>query len=179
MDGANRIRGYAKGLFEIARAEEELDRVETELAVIARALEGSDELQETLANQLVPNERKQAILHDLIGGRASRITVAAIDMVVATGHARDLPRIADALAAAAAASRSRDVAEVRSAVELEADTVRRLEAALSRATGRQVEVKVVVDPSVVGGIVARVGDTVIDGSVRSRLDSLRRALRAG
>ena len=61
----------------------------------------------------------------------------------------------------------------------DADTVSRLEAALGRATGKQVEVKVVVDPSVVGGIVARVGDTVIDGSVRSRLDSLRHALRAG
>ena len=71
------------------------------------------------------------------------------------------------------------MAEIRSAVELDDETVRRLEAALGRATGKQIEAKVVVDPSVVGGIVARVGDTVIDGSVRRRLETLRHALRAG
>ena len=110
---------------------------------------------------------------------SSELTVATVDFIVATGHARDLPGIADGLVAAAAASRSREVAEVRSAIELDDETIRRLEAALGRATGKEVEVKVVVDPNVVGGIVARVGDTVIDGSVRRRLDSLRQALRQG
>ena len=179
MDGADRIKGYATGLFEIARAEGELDRVETELYQVARALDSSEELRNALSDQALPTDRKQAIVQDLLGARASRLTIAAVDFVVAVGHGRDLSKIADGLAAAAAASRSREVAEVRSAIELDAVTVQRLEASLARATGKQVEVKVVVDPSVVGGIVARVGDTVIDGSVRSRLDSLRQALRAG
>jgi F-type H+-transporting ATPase subunit delta len=65
------------------------------------------------------------------------------------------------------------VAEVRSAVELTADQQHRLAAAIERATGKQVEVKVVVDPSVLGGAVTTVGDTVIDGSVRTRLDQLK------
>jgi F-type H+-transporting ATPase subunit delta len=64
-------------------------------------------------------------------------------------------------------------AEVRSAVPLDEDQRRRLAEALSAATGRAVEVKVVVDPEVLGGVVAQVGDTVIDGSVRARLDELR------
>lgn len=179
MEAADRIRGFAAGLFEIARAEGELDRVERELFQVARALDGSEELRNALSDQALPTDRKKAIVHDLLGGRASNVTVAAVDFVVATGHGRDLSKIADGLATAAAAARSREVAEVRSAVELDDATVRRLEASLGRATGKQVEVKVVVDPSVVGGIVARVGDTVIDGSVRSRLDSLRQALRAG
>ena len=179
MDGADRIMGYAAGLFEIARAEGELDRVESELFQIARALDGSEELRNALTDHALPTDRKKSIIHDLLGGRASNLTVAAVDFLVATGNGRELPRIADGLAQAAAASRSREVAEVRSAVELDEGTIRRLEGSLGRATGKQVEVKVVVDPSVVGGIVARVGDTVIDGSVRSRLDSLRQALRAG
>jgi F-type H+-transporting ATPase subunit delta len=67
------------------------------------------------------------------------------------------------------------VAEVRSAIDLSEDQRRRLADALGAATGKQVEVRVIVDPSVIGGIVAQVGDTVIDGSVRSRLDQLKSA----
>ena len=75
--------------------------------------------------------------------------------------------------AIAAGSRSHEVAEVRSAVPLDDQQQRRLAAALSKATGKQVEVKVVVDPNVLGGIVARIGDTVIDGSIRRRLAQLK------
>jgi F-type H+-transporting ATPase subunit delta len=67
---------------------------------------------------------------------------------------------------------------VRSAVSLDAETVSRLASALGRATGNQVEVRVVVDPSVIGGIVATVGDTVIDGSIAKRFDSVRQAVRS-
>jgi F-type H+-transporting ATPase subunit delta len=62
---------------------------------------------------------------------------------------------------------------VRSAIELTPEQAERLREALNRATGKDVEVKVVVDPSVLGGVVARVGDLVIDGSVRHRLEQLR------
>ena len=66
---------------------------------------------------------------------------------------------------------------VRSAVPLDEQTIERLAAALGRATGKNVEVKVVFDESVIGGIVARVDDTVIDGSIARRFDSLRQTVR--
>lgn len=179
MAEADRIKGYAAGLFEIARGEGQLERVEGELFHIARALEGSQELSGTLGDATVPLERRGAIVADLIGGRAAELTVAVVDFLVGAGRIGDLPEIADGLAAASAASRSREIAEIRSAVELDAETVARLQQALSRATKKEIDVKVVVDPTIVGGIVARVGDTVIDGSVRRRFDSLRQALRAG
>ena len=65
------------------------------------------------------------------------------------------------------------MAEVRSAVALDDAQKRRIGEALSRKTGKQVEVKVIIDESVLGGIVATVGDTVIDGTVRHRLDQLK------
>ena len=68
------------------------------------------------------------------------------------------------------------MAEVRSAIPLTDDQKSRLADALGQATGKQVEVKVIVDPSIKGGLVAQVGDTVIDGSVRRRLEQLRIAL---
>ena len=80
------------------------------------------------------------------------------------------------LAELAARQRQRLLAEVRSAVALTPEQEQRLAAALSRLQGREVRVNVIVDPEVVGGIVVRVGDEVIDGSVASRLENARRTV---
>jgi len=97
-------------------------------------------------------------------------------MVVGSGRTRDLPAIVDRLVQRAAASKDEQVAEVRSAVDLTPDQLDRLRAALANATGASVRVKVIVDPSVLGGLVATVGDTVIDGTVRTRLEQLKSRL---
>jgi F-type H+-transporting ATPase subunit delta len=76
-------------------------------------------------------------------------------------------------AEAAASARDRELAEVYVAVELDETTREQLQQALERATGKSLEVKVFVDPSVVGGVRARIGDTVIDGSIAKRLDDVR------
>ncbi len=173
----DRVRGYAAGLLELARAEGVVARVSDELYRIARALETSADLRLTLGDPRLPLERKHGVVADLLGGRVLPLTLNLVNFVVAAGHSRDLPAIADELAARAAAERDRVVAEVRTAFELDEETVQRLAEALSRATGKQVEVKTVIDPSLVGGVVARVGDTVIDGSLRHRLEGLRQALQ--
>ena len=97
-------------------------------------------------------------------------------MVVGSGRGRDLPAIIDKLVARASSSKQLVVAEVRAAVPLTQDQQTRLAAALANAIGKQVNLKVVVDPSVLGGMVATIGDTVIDGSVRSRIDQLKSRL---
>ena len=170
---ADRVDGWVVGLFEVARAEGQLDAVEDDLFRFARALEGSDELRSVLTDEAVPASRRLGVVTDLLGNRASRLSAALVSAVVAAGRARELPAIAEGLVKRAAESRQRVAAEVRSAVPLDEDQRRRLAEALSAATGRAVEVKVVIDPEVLGGVVAQVGDTVIDGSVRARLDELR------
>ncbi len=89
------------------------------------------------------------------------------------GRAGEIEAIVDRFVELAVAEREREVAEVRSAVPLSDADIERLREALSRATKKNVEVKVVVDPEVLGGIVTRMGDLVIDGTVRHRLDQLR------
>ncbi len=173
---SDRIDGYADALFSIAKAEGNLDEVEDELFRFARSLEGSDALRSALTDDLVPTEKRQAIVEDILGPKASPTTSQLVGLVVGSGRGRDLPAIVDKLVARAAAEKDKAVAEVRSAVPLTDDQKDRLAAALANATGKQVEVKVVVDPSVLGGLVATVGDTVIDGTVRSRLDQLKSLL---
>lgn len=175
MSNDARIDGYAKALFEIANAEGTLDEVEDELFRFARSYESSDELRSALTDELIPIERRQGVIEQLLG-QATPTTAQLVSMVVASGRGRDLPAIIDRLVARAADSKDAAVAEVRSAVALTADQTDRLKAALANATGRTVNVKVVVDPSVLGGLVATVGDTVIDGTVRTRLDQLKSRL---
>lgn len=171
-----RIRGYAAAIFEMARGEGVMERVENELFRVARAIEGSDALREALSDRRLPMERKQGLIDDLLGGRAHRLTVAFVSFAVGLGRGGDLAAIADELTARSAAARDRAVAEVRSAIPLEDEVVERLAQALAKRIGNQVEVRVVVDESILGGLVARVGDTVIDGSVSKRLERLREAV---
>lgn len=171
-----RIEGYARALFEVARAEGTLDEVEDELFRFARSYESSDALRNTLTDEMIPAAKRQAIVEDLLGGKATPTTVQLVSMVVGAGRGRDLPAIIDKLVERASSAKQLEVAEVRSAVPLTSDQQSRLAAALANATGKQVNVKVVVDPSVLGGIVATVGDTVIDGSIRTRLDQVKSRL---
>jgi F-type H+-transporting ATPase subunit delta len=172
----NRIEGYARALFEIARAEGTLDEVEDELFRFARSYESSDELRNALSDEQIPAAKRQAIVEDLLGGKATPTTTQLVSMVIGSGRARDLPAIIDRLVERASAAKNLEVAEVRTAVPLTPDQETRLAAALANATGKQVNLKVVVDPSVLGGLVATVGDTVIDGSVRTRIDQLKSRL---
>ncbi len=137
---------------------------------------GTTSCAATLTDEGDPGRRRQQIVEDLLGGKASSTTVALVSMVVGTGRASELPAIIRQLVDMSAAAANREVGEVRSAVPLTADQVDRLTKALNEATGKQVEVKVIVDPSLLGGIVAQVGDTVIDGSVRTRLEQLKNSL---
>ena len=164
---------YADAVASVARAEGNLDLVSDELFRVARALEGSDELRMTLSDRQIPAARRQQIVEDLLGDQASETTTAMVSMIVAAGRSSDLVDIARGAVELNARDRGRSVAEVRTAVALTDDQAERLAAALSAATGHQVEIKVIVDPSVMGGVVATIGDEVIDGSVRHRLSQLR------
>jgi F-type H+-transporting ATPase subunit delta len=175
-DARDLIRGYATAIFTIAEAEGSLDRVSDELFHFAKALERSNELRSALTDLAIPSERKTAVLDDLLGDRASELTRHIVEFVVSQGRARELDGIVDELVALAAERRSHVLAEVRSAIPLDEDTRRKLGETLSKATGKSVEVKVVVDPSVVGGIYAKVGDQVIDATIRKRLEDLKESI---
>lgn len=175
-DPRDLIRGYAAAIFQIAEAEGRLDQVSDELFHFAKALERSHELRSTLTDIAIPAERKAAVIEELLGDRATELTKHALGFVIAQGHARELDAIVEELAALATDRRQKVLGEVRSAVPLDADQLKRLNEALSKATGKIVDAKVIVDPSVVGGIYAKVGDQVIDATVRRRLQDLKESI---
>ncbi len=164
---------YAEAMMSVIWAEGSAHEVTDELFRLARVMDANDELRSSLEDQRIPAARRQQIVEDLLDGKASPVTSSLVSLVVANGRVRELGGIVDRLVALSASRTNRQIAEVRSAVELDDDQKRRLAEALKVSTGLDVEVVVVVDPSVMGGLVTQIGDTVIDGSVRSRLTQLR------
>jgi F-type H+-transporting ATPase subunit delta len=175
-DARDLIRGYAQAILTIAEAEGRLDQVSDELFHFAKALARSHELRSALTDLAIPEERKKAVLEELLGDKATDLARHIIEFVIAQGRARELDPIVEDLASLASERRAQVLGEVRSAVPLDEDQRKRLNDALSRATGKTVDAKVIVDPSVVGGIYAKVGDQVIDATVRRRLQDLRETI---
>ena len=168
-----RLDGYAAAVGAIASAQDDSTAFADEFYAAAMSISGNRELRDTLADPKIPVDRKQAIIVDLVGPLADPVVVAAINFLIGAGQAKHLDDIASRVAALAAAEEGSAVAEVRSAVPLDEEQLTRIGAALSESTGKSIEVKAITDPSIVGGIVAQVGDTVYDGSVKSRFDDLR------
>lgn len=175
MSGA-RVTAYVNAMVEIAAAEGVLADVAGEMFQMAAAFETNEKLRSALTDQSVPMVHRQGIVESLLSGKAQNVTVQLVSMVIGAGRGRDLPDIARAVAERASQVGGADLAEVRSAVALSDDQRARLATALSAKLGRKVDVKVVVDPSVVGGLVATIGDEIIDGSVRGNLDQLKARL---
>jgi F-type H+-transporting ATPase subunit delta len=183
---ADRLGGYATavlsgvsargGLIQRLRggdAARHLGEIEDELFRFARVVEGTDDLREALLDRDVPAPARRRLVVDLLEGKATAETVRLAAYATRVGRARDYLLLLDELVARVAAESDRRVAEVRAAVELDEDQSRRLAGALGRIVGREVELRVDVDRQVLGGFVATIGDTVVDGSVRHRLDLLK------
>ena len=170
------IRGYAEALFAVAQAEGETQAVESQLFAFAKLLESQPKVREALIDPSLPPENTKGLIRDALGERANPIALNLLGLLVEQGRGRELGRIVEALVTVSAERRAHAVAEVRSAVPIDDAQRTRLVEALSKATGRQIEVLVVVDPTVIGGVVARVGDEIFDGSVRSRLRDAREHL---
>ncbi|MCB1256616.1 MAG: ATP synthase F1 subunit delta [Microthrixaceae bacterium] len=171
----NTVKAYAEAAFAIASAEGNLSEVEDELFRFGRILQSNDELRETLGNQRLPVERRQQIVEDLLDGKTTRSTMAIISLLVNVGRVADIPKIVDELVGRSARITGTQVAEVRSAVALSDDQIAKLTEALKARTNSDVTVRNIVDPKVMGGIVTQIGDSVLDGSVRTRLNQLRDA----
>ncbi|MGH2757378.1 MAG: ATP synthase F1 subunit delta [Actinomycetota bacterium] len=167
------VTGYAEALFRVVQAEGELDRVEDELFRFGKLLEQNHELKQALSDQSMDKAQREKVLDELLADKVSPHTLGLLTFIVAQGRARQLPQILERVASLAAEVRQSVVAEVRSAVPLDESQQAKLAESLSKATRKNVTVKVIVDPSVIGGVVAKVGDTVIDGTIKRRLEQLK------
>jgi F-type H+-transporting ATPase subunit delta len=160
----------------VAEKDGTLSEVEDELFRFGRVLDREPRLAALLADATMPADGRVALLDEVLGQKARPVTKALLEQTVRTSRDRGLDLAAEELSELAAARRDRYVAHVGTPVALTAQQEQRLTDSLSRLYGRQMSLQIELDPSLLGGLVVRIGGEVIDGSVSSRLGAAKRAL---
>jgi F-type H+-transporting ATPase subunit delta len=159
-----------------AESRGELDGVEDELFRFGRIVAADDDLARILGDRSAPREGKVALLDRLLAGKVSPVTERLVRNSLTSSHVHNAENEIERLSTVAARRRGRSVARVVSAVPLTATQEGRLVATLERIYGRTMGLQVLVDPAVLGGLVIRVEDEVIDGSIAHRLEAAGRRL---
>ncbi len=168
-------RMYARALFEAAHGEGRLDRAAEDLAAIAAGIEEVPELAGFLRNPQVDPPAKASLLAE-IAGDADELVRNFLRLVAEKGRAGELLEMERELQALVAESQRRLTVELETAIELSDEEAASIVRTIEQASGRSVDATRSVDPSLIGGIVLRIGSFRADGSVRGRLERLRREL---
>ena len=168
-------RRYAQAVFEIAIESHDLEAWTEDLRVMADALEGT-ELLAILDAPHVPGARKVETIRLALGDLVGQLRLNLLSLLASRNLAHLLPRVLDEYERLMDVHNGIERAEVVSAVPLAAAQNSRIAGLLGGVVGKQVRLTPVVEPRVLGGIIARVGDRVIDGSVRAKLQRMRRSI---
>jgi F-type H+-transporting ATPase subunit delta len=169
---------YARALFDVALAERaDLDQIGRELSEFAALVSGNASLQRVLAHPAIPASRKRAVIEQLLPlARMTPVTSRLMLLLAERDRLVLLPDLADAYASRLMDHQQVVRAEVTTASALPPDRAAALQQGLASVTGRRVLLDTRIDPSIVGGAVARVGSTVYDGSVTTQLEKIRQRL---
>lgn len=168
-------RVYAQALFDAARDAGAVEPVGRELGDFVAALAASASLRDVLADPQVDKSAKQRILAEIT--RDGQPLVAnALQLLLERGRFGLAAALREAYEGLAATEADLVKVEVTSAVELTATARHKIAKRVAEAVGRRIELAVRVDPTIIGGLVLRVGDVIVDGSVQARIRQLRRRL---
>lgn len=170
-------RRYAQALIDLGSELGSLDKIVDDIAAVADAWDASADLRNAIENPLVAHDAKKAVVGDLcdrIG--ATPTTRSTLLILVDRRRMKTLPYLARNLRELADARKGVVRAEVTTAAPLSDAYYDRLRAKLETMTGQKIVIDKKTDPALIGGVIARIGDRVFDGSLRTRLDTLRTAL---
>ena len=166
---------YARSLFEVAQEHGQLDEIREQLGEFTDALSGSRELQLFFFSPYFSSgEKKDGVAKVIEGG--NEYFVRFLELLAEKHRLPILPRVRRALDELWAQEQKLLEVSVTSAIELDEQTVQGIGRRIEEQTGRKVELTAKVDPDVLGGLVIRVGNVVMDASLRNRLDRLRRSV---
>ena len=168
---------YARALFDVALQEGDVAQVDRELTTFVQVIREHAQELESAVTEFVPDTARRAVAEAIVDKLGLNSHVRKLAGVLAEG-ARFylLPLVAEAFRERLLAHQNIVRADVTSAVPLTAENTKALEESLARATGKKVELSLAVDKELIGGLVARIGSTVYDGSVRTQLGKIRQTL---
>ncbi len=173
------VRRYARALFDTAVRKEAVESVEQDLKVVDQVVRQLPQLQRAFRAPAVSDAQKRALLHRAFEGRVGPLSLRFLDLLVDRGREDVLRDIYSEFHQLANTRRNILPVQVTAAVPLTDAEREALARSLSQRTGKSINLLVQIDPSLGGGIIVRMGDTILDGSVRTRLRLLHERLMAG
>lgn len=175
MPAGASARRYAQAVFEIASESGELERWLDDLTQLADSIT-SDEFRQTLSAPRISMSQKEALIRESLGSSVGPLALNLMSLLASRGLVDMLPGIADVFQDMLDAHQGVERAEVVSAVALTDEQRQQVAEMLNDLSGNDVRLTARVDPEILGGLVIRVGDKVMDGSARARLQNMRREL---
>ena len=176
MNAPEVVRRYAITLLEAAEETGAIELVQRDVEQLVGVVSQSQELAEFLVNPLVGPQVQANALQQIFSGKVEELTLNFLRLMATRGRAAITGTALESFLELVAERKGVVSAEVRAAVELSPEQRQRLQERLEQYTGKTVRLEARVDASVRGGVVARVGDTVFDGSVNTHLERLRQRL---
>ena len=169
---------YASALFELARESNTIDAVQKSLGTLKTGVTESADLSALIASPVVGRaDAANAIAAVAKAMKLDSLTAKFLGVLAENRRLADLPKMIDAFAAIVADHRGEVTAQVTSAHPLTAAQLNELTANLKSRVGRDVTVAATVDPAILGGLVVQLGSQLIDGSIRTRLNSFAQAMK--
>ncbi|MDH7576649.1 MAG: F0F1 ATP synthase subunit delta [Bacillota bacterium] len=165
-------RRYADALFHVAQEHGKLDEVAADLQLLLGFLTQEPDLKELLGHQRISIRRKKEIVRNLWQSRISRLVLGFLELLVDKRRERYLEDIVDVYLNLLRATRNIAVADVKTAYPLDPEMQVKLKRVLETVTRKNIELKISVEPDLIGGLVVKVGDRIFDGSVTKRLELL-------
>ena len=169
-------RRYAQAFFDIAKDKNLVDQLETELNTVVDTINANEELKKVMDHQLISPVEKKNIIEKIFTGEISELTVNLLDVVIDKYRATYISAIYDEFVSYANETRNMADALVKTAVVLKDDDLETIKSKLAAITGKIIRLQSEVDPSLIGGVMARIGDKVIDSSLAGRLRKLKESL---
>lgn len=165
-------RRYAAALFDAARENGQLDQVLSDWQLVMSFLQQDPRLGSLLQHQRLSTRRKQEIVRELWEHRVSRLFLGFMELIIDKRRERFLVAIYEVFAGQVRQLRNIAIAEVKTAFALDRQSELGLQHALAKLTGKQIELQVSLHPELIGGLVVKIGDRVMDGSAIKRLQLL-------
>jgi F-type H+-transporting ATPase subunit delta len=170
---------YAKAIFTLGKEQDKVDSYAETLAAIAELFENPDlEVADALTNPLYPMEARQKVMASIAkAAKADAMMTAFLNLLIEKKRVDVLPEIAGQVQVMLDLEANISHGSVTSAVKLNKGLLGKIQASLENITGNKVILETQVDPSIIGGIVATVGDLVLDGSIRTQLNGLKESIK--
>jgi F-type H+-transporting ATPase subunit delta len=180
MNNETIARRYSTALADVVISHKEADSVRAELATLGELFESNDQLKNVFSNPSITHSNKEKVLDALMSkAKPSKTTSNFLKVLLQNGRLADIADINKRFASVLEERSGTVSAQIVSARELPPDEKAEFEKNLQKITGKKVNIKYEIDKDIIGGVITRIGSTVYDGSVKTKLETLKEQLIGG